>query len=84
MQAWGEAAGLETVESYCWGWPTYYLLKYATNINPDFANRQFGSGEYSRFKIAVNDLLYWITALSLPKSPYGCQLIWHYKKNTSD
>ena len=83
LQTWGEAAGLETVQSYCWGWPTYSLLKYATNINPGFANRQFASGSYSRFKIALNDMLYWITALSLPKSPYGCQLVWHYKKTTT-
>lgn len=75
----GKKNGLAVVRSLNWGWPTYRLMKWATNINPDFAIRQFGSGDYSLFKRWLNQVLYIGNFANVPSS-LGCQLFYLFRK----
>jgi len=57
-----------------WGFPVYYALKFATNINADWAMNRFGNGAYSNMQRALCDFLYKANFLNLPNSAWGCQL----------
>jgi cyclopropane fatty-acyl-phospholipid synthase-like methyltransferase len=76
------AAGLRVVSTLNWGWPTYRLLKWATNVNADWALRSFGSGRYSHPAKAVSSALYWVNHLNLPDDSRGCQLVATFEKAT--
>ncbi len=74
IQSLSAANGLHVDRLINWGWPTYDLLKIGVNLNPEFAIRKFGGGQYSVFSKILNRLLYLATFLSLPNCRYGCQL----------
>jgi SAM-dependent methyltransferase len=68
-------AGLEVVSISNWGFPLYRAMKWATNRNPDWAIKNFASGEYSVAKKAVS-LGLWVANFANRKdSSQGCQLI---------
>ena len=78
----GDEVGLRTVRFAHWGWPVYAMTKRLTNLRPEWALRQFGSGRYSLAKRLVNDGLYLLNFANLPNTPSGCQLFWLYRKPT--
>jgi SAM-dependent methyltransferase len=69
------AAGLREVSTTNWGWPTYKLMKWATNVNPEWALRRFASGPYTRAAKAVSNGLFWLNYLNASSHEHGCQLI---------
>ena len=69
-----EAAGLEVVSMKRWGFPLYTALKYATNVNADWALKNFANTEYSPTAKLVSKALYYANFVNLPTSPLGCQL----------
>jgi len=69
-----ERAGLDVVECQSWGFPVYGALKYATNLNPSWAMRSFGTTSYSVRNKLICHLLYAANFLNLPSSRFGCQL----------
>ena len=75
-------AGLRVVSVVNWGWPTYRLLKWATNLNAEWALRSFGSGSYSYPARAVSSALYWANHLNRSDDARGCQLIAVFEKVT--
>lgn len=64
---------LERLET--WGWPFYNLMKWATNVNPEWALKNFGTVQYSASSKLVSIGLYWLNFLNLPGAPLGCQLL---------
>lgn len=69
------AAGLRLVSISNWGWPTYKLIKWATNVNADWALRNFAGGPYTRSAKALSTGLYWLNYLNASTDERGCQLI---------
>lgn len=69
-----EGAGLRVMSIENWGWPLYLAMKYATNVDPDFALKNFANKEYSLSAKLVSRALYLGNFLNLPSSPGGCQL----------
>jgi 2-polyprenyl-3-methyl-5-hydroxy-6-metoxy-1,4-benzoquinol methylase len=67
-------AGLEVVSMTSWGFPLYTALKYATNVNPEWAVKNFANVEYTPAAKAVSKALYYVNYLNVPSSPLGCQL----------
>lgn len=71
------ALDLEIVKLWNWGWPTYSAMKWATNVNSEWALRKFASGRYSAWSKSVSNALYWANFVNLsgrlPES-MGCQL----------
>jgi SAM-dependent methyltransferase len=65
--------GLGVEKAWNWGWPTYGLLKIATNINTSWALKNFASGHYSPVKKWISTFLYYINFFNI-NSPMGCQL----------
>jgi SAM-dependent methyltransferase len=74
MDADAARAGLRRVRRVNWGFPLYNALKWATNVNPGWAMKNFASGRYSPAAKLVSSALYWANYLSLPTSDRGCQL----------
>lgn len=67
-------AGLEVVRLENWGFPLYGALKTATNVNPDWALRNFASGKYTLKARLVSRALYLANFFNVPSSPWGVQL----------
>lgn len=67
-------AGMEVDELENWGFPLYTAMKYATNVRPDWALKNFAAGEYSPTAKLVSKALYYANFLNLPSSRHGCQL----------
>jgi len=78
-----QAAGLRVVSLLNWGWPTYRVLKWVTNINPNWALRNFANGAYSGSAKAVSNGLYWMSYLNRTHDARGCQLIGVFEKSIS-
>lgn len=74
LRALGEAAGLSLASSRVWGFPTYRALKWATNVNTEWALRNFGSGRYSPAAKLVSTALYYANFLNFAADPRGCQI----------
>jgi SAM-dependent methyltransferase len=68
------ATGLEVVSMSSWGFPLYTALKYATNVNPDWALKNFANTEYTPTAKLVSKALYYVNLLNPPSTPLGCQL----------
>ena len=68
------ANGLDVVSLENWGFPLYSTLKSATNVNPDWALKNFGTTKYSFSAKAVSKALYWANFFNVPSSPWGVQL----------
>lgn len=69
-----EGAGLEVVSMKSWGFPLYTALKYATNVRPEWALRNFAKTEYTPAAKLVSKALYYVNYLNPPSTPLGCQL----------
>jgi trans-aconitate methyltransferase len=78
----GAAFGLRPISMLNWGWPAYRLLKWATNINADWAMQRFASGAYSSSAKLVSNTLYWLNYLNRPDDARGCQLVAVFEKPT--
>ena len=75
----GRASGFETLRSLNWGWPIYKTMKWATNVDPDWAMEKFGSGQYSPASRAFNHLLYAANYFNF-STRRGCQLFRLYRR----
>jgi cyclopropane fatty-acyl-phospholipid synthase-like methyltransferase len=75
-----EAAGLRLVSMRNWGFPFYRALKWATNVNSEWALRSFGSTRYSRAAKAISTGLYWFNYLNFPDDARGCQIVATFEK----
>jgi SAM-dependent methyltransferase len=82
LVGYASAVGLRVVSMLNWGWPTYRLLKWATNINADWALRSFGSGRYSSPAKAISSSLYWMNHVNRSDDARGCQLVAVFEKVT--
>ncbi len=80
LEAWTRDAGLETVSLWNWGWPTYRLLKWATNVNAEWALKRFASGSYSLGAKFLSGGLYWANFLNRHDDARGCQLVGVFRK----
>jgi 2-polyprenyl-3-methyl-5-hydroxy-6-metoxy-1,4-benzoquinol methylase len=70
-----EGAGFDVVELRAWGFPTYALTKWATNLRPEAALRRFGGGRaYGVVERGISDALWLANFANLPSSPFGVQL----------
>jgi SAM-dependent methyltransferase len=74
LQFHAEVNGLEVCSFWNWGFPFYRMVKIATNINPKFSMRHFGSGPYSFQQRACCLFLYWLNFCNLRTSSQGCQI----------
>jgi 2-polyprenyl-3-methyl-5-hydroxy-6-metoxy-1,4-benzoquinol methylase len=83
LAAWAESAGLRVDTLWNWGWPTYQLLKWATNVNADWALQNFANGPYSRGAKAVSTGLYWLNYLNRRDDRRGCQLVGVFRRPRS-
>jgi 2-polyprenyl-3-methyl-5-hydroxy-6-metoxy-1,4-benzoquinol methylase len=80
LRALAAANGLQVVSIRNWGWPLYKAMKWATNINTEWALRSFASGSYSLGAKRLSQALYWANFLNLPSAPGGCQLFVLFRK----
>lgn len=69
-----EGAGLRVVSIENWGWPLYSAMKYATNVNPEWALKNFASKAYDARARLISRALYLGNFANLPSSSRGCQL----------
>ncbi len=69
----GRANGLRPKRSMNWGWPTYRALKFATNINSDWAIERFAEGDYSWTSKWISHALYGLNFLNAD-SRFGVSL----------
>jgi SAM-dependent methyltransferase len=80
LDAYAVRAGLRRMRAENWGFPLYKALKWATNINPEWALKHFASGRYSPSAKLISNVLYWASYLNLPTSERGCQLFVLYRR----
>lgn len=73
LLALGRECGLTARLSINWGWPTYRALKFATNVNSDWAIERFAEGDYSLASKAISHLLYGLNFLNFD-SRFGVSL----------
>lgn len=74
-------AGFEVLTLWNWGFPTYALTKWATNVNPEFALKSFaGEKPYGLSQIAVSTALWMANFANARRSPFGVQLFALLKK----
>lgn len=76
MEAHAARTGLRVVRSWCWGWPLYAALKWATNVNPDWSVAHFASGAYGWRQRAVSHAAYLANFFNLRESARGVQLVY--------
>jgi SAM-dependent methyltransferase len=82
LSALGARAGLHVVSLASWGWPTYRLLKWATNVDPAWALKRFAGGKYSLSAKLVSHGLHLANYLNFADHPRGCQLIALFRRET--
>lgn len=80
LGAWAREAGLDVVSLSNWGWPTYRLMKWATNVNAEWALKRFASGSYGTGAKAISRSLYWLNFLNRQDDARGCQLVGLFRK----
>ncbi|MDQ3440998.1 MAG: class I SAM-dependent methyltransferase [Planctomycetota bacterium] len=66
--------GLTVAKSFSWGFPTFRTMKWATNVNAEWALRNFATGAYTPAARALANVLYYANFLNV-SSPWGCQLV---------
>jgi SAM-dependent methyltransferase len=76
----GRQAGLVLDTCVNWGFPVYRMTKWLTNLNPEFALKNFAVETYGAMQVLVSDALYFANYLNATSSPLGCQLFALYKK----
>jgi SAM-dependent methyltransferase len=80
LATWAESAGLRVDTMWNWGFPTYHLLKWATNVNAEWALKNFASGPYSPAAKLVSTGLYWLNFLNRRDDRRGCQLVGVFRR----
>ena len=65
LLALGRENGLRVVRSRNWGFPLYAALKYATNVNAQWAIDNFAERDYSLAAKALSNALYWVNFLNV-------------------
>jgi 2-polyprenyl-3-methyl-5-hydroxy-6-metoxy-1,4-benzoquinol methylase len=80
LSAWAREAGLDAVSLWNWGWPTYRLMKWATNVDAEWALKRFASGSYGLGARLVSGGLYWLNFLNHHDDARGCQLVALFRK----
>ena len=75
LQLQADAAGFDVVDLRVWGFPTYALTKWATNLDPERALARFaGDKPYGPIEKAVSSSLWLANFLNFERSPLGVQL----------
>lgn len=74
LRALGALVGLTLVRARNWGFPTYRLTKWLTNLQPDLALRTFAVERYGAAQVLVSHAFTLANYANLPSSPWGCQL----------
>ncbi len=75
LRLWADAAGLDVVALQSWGFPTYALTKWATNLHADAALARFGGDRtYGPLEKMVSTGAWLVNFANLPSSPLGVQL----------
>ena len=70
-----QALGLRIEKMWNWGWPTYAMLKWATNVNSEWALKTFANRKYSAASKLVSNALYYANYLNVTsRGSAGCQL----------
>jgi 2-polyprenyl-3-methyl-5-hydroxy-6-metoxy-1,4-benzoquinol methylase len=72
--------GLQVVTHLNWGWPTYRLLKYLTNVSPERSMKNFGYTRYSSWQRTVCWVLYLANYFNVPRHRWGCQRLVEFQK----
>lgn len=80
LRALGAQAGLSLERVSNWGFPTYRLTKWLTNIDPELAMRNFAVERYGPAQVLISHALTWANYLNLPSSKLGCQLFALFRK----
>ncbi len=68
-------AGLTTLDIANWGFPLYRAMKWATNVNAEWAIKNFATGDYSPAQKAVSLGLWAANFVNKKDSSQGCQLV---------
>ena len=72
--------GLRALTALNWGFPFYRILKWLTNVNPEWSVENFAAGGYSLRSKMISHICYYVNFLNLPASPWGCQLMIRFQK----
>jgi len=73
LERMGAESGLQLRQSLNWGWPTYRMLKFATNLNAAWAIERFAERDYSPLSKWISQALYALNFLNLD-SRFGVSL----------
>jgi len=79
LQDWAMANELMSCKAITWGWPFYFLTKWATNLYPNWSINNFANGAYSSKSKLISGLIYYLNFANL-KHRVGCQLFLLFKK----
>ncbi len=74
LRALGARAGLTLTRAANWGFPTYRLTKWLTNLKPELALRTFAVERYGAVQVLVSHAFTVANYANLRSSPFGCQL----------
>jgi 2-polyprenyl-3-methyl-5-hydroxy-6-metoxy-1,4-benzoquinol methylase len=80
LGTWAAEAGLAPLSLWNWGWPTYRLLKWATNVDAEWALKRFAGGTYTLGAKLISGSLYWLNFLNRHDDARGCQLVGVFRK----
>jgi 2-polyprenyl-3-methyl-5-hydroxy-6-metoxy-1,4-benzoquinol methylase len=80
LASWAREAGLETVSLWNWGWPAYRVLKWATNVDSEWALKRFAGGSYSAGAKLISTSLYYVNFFNRRDDARGCQLVGVFRK----
>jgi SAM-dependent methyltransferase len=80
LTEWAADAGLRVSAMWNWGWPTYRALKWATNVNAEWALKNFASGSYTRGAKFISQALYWLNFVNRRHDRRGCQIFAMFRK----
>ncbi len=80
LTAYAKCEGLEIILVWNWGWPIYKILKWTTNLSPEWSVRNFAQGNYSLWARMISHALYYANFMNLKFSRSGCQLLLLFQK----
>jgi 2-polyprenyl-3-methyl-5-hydroxy-6-metoxy-1,4-benzoquinol methylase len=83
LEEFAKLSGLKVVHFFVWGWPTYNLLKWATNVNDKWAIKNFSTGKYDWKKRWIANLLYLANFFNLAHFRKGTQIVALFQKPQS-
>ncbi len=78
--SYAKESGLEVLSLKVWGFPTYNLLKWATNVNSEWAIKNFSTGKYDWKKKIISNVLYYTNFLNFSKHTQGSQIVALFRK----